>query len=456
MESLPQQDMLTACLDTAMQPFPTPSSAAVQARWRTLHPDVTAPVSWSEMNLAHLLLHEWHEYTAGSVCLEVLLAHTLPFFAQPATVDFGLLREPRTLHICPNDSSSSTEPMHPPPFLVAFMRGWLRGLRRAGLGFAQRADGVIVRRALIVGVQTVFNLSEEEKASAAAAEEEEVVVGSKRKQQPVEPELLLWNNGLGHQLLLLCELPPAFSAEETAANTAERPFTRIKLTIVDNLSSRDYRWPVHKWIAHAFAQAQLAVWPVETEEEAEGAGACRCEIVCNALYTNARLSTSCMATSFRAVLIASLLRDPATKLRQRESLAEGRRFSTLIALHLYRMRRFLLTDERIWSPTQPHAVFVDGSPNGKINAANFKEEDEHEIGSPLVSPCMVWAVPLRHVPHGMGSADIARWVFERSRLPVHPLFFEPSLSRPLGLSYRPPAREGTPTCITSSRLSITV
>jgi hypothetical protein len=449
-ERLPQQDLLTACLEAAMQPFPMPSAAAIHQRWRTLHPDITAPVAWGEMDLERLLRPEWHQFAAGAVCVEVLMAHTLPFFAQPAAVDFQLLREPRILHLCPAaDDPYGTDPMHPPPVLVAFVRGWLEGLRRTDPGFSQRADGVIVRRALIMGVQTIFKSA---KDLEEAAEVEEVVGGKRKQQQhqPVAPELLLWNNALGHQLLLLCELPPSSSTPDAAAAAdmpTERPFTRIKLTIVDNMHSHEYLWPVHMWIAHAFARAQLDVWPDETE----AAHACQCEFVCNALYTDEALSTTCMATSLRAVLIASLLRDPTAKLRQPESQAEGRRFATLIALHLCRMRRFLLTDERLWSATQPHAVFADGSSNGRINAANFKQDEA--IGRPLVSPCMMWAVPLRHVPEGMAAADIARWVFERSMLRAHPIYFEPALSRPLGLTYRPPVREGTPTCITSLRLN---
>ena len=158
------------------------------------------------------------------------------------------------------------------------------------------------------------------------------------------------------------------------------------------------------------------------------------------------LGISCMATSFRAALLASLLRHPTAKLRQRESPLEGRRFATLIKLHLCRMRRFLLTDERIWSATAPHAVFSDGT-----HGTQFRTGDG-VAGSTLRRPCL-WVAPLRlDVPSG-----IARWVLEEAqgsttaRTANRPIYFEPSLSRPLGFTY---ALRGVPrSCITAARFA---
>jgi hypothetical protein len=372
----------------------------------------------------------------------MLTAHTLPFFTQPA-VDFRLLKEPRAMHICPDINAAADaelDPQRPPAVIVTLMHSWLEELRRADLGFAQRNNGVVVRRALIVGLHTVFVEDDDDDDDEEAAE-----VGSKRK----PPRS--WEKTEGHQLLLLCDLPPASSAAQAAANTLVRPFARIKLTIVDNLSEHHYQGPVHQWIAYAFTQAQLAVWPC-CIDATNAAGACQCEFVRSALFMSRRLSTLCMGTSFRAVLIASLMRDPAAKLRQPEPRHEGRRFATLIALHLRRMRRFLLTDtERIWNPTQPHAVFADGNLNGRLSAEDW---DMKPHCMPLASPYTLWAVPLRDVPRGVGAADIRRWVFEQSGLPVYPIYFEPALSRPLGLTYYYllQLRRAAATCNTSARM----
>ena len=462
LERLPSQADLTKHLREAMRPYLMPSMAAKKRRHETLHPDPTAAVSISELYLEQLMIPGWPTAEPAGACFEVLMAHTLPCFSNPAEVDFRLLMEPSMLNLFLPSSSSqpahiimghawnwlsgqTAPPSQPPADIVAYVRNWLSVLH-LDTAFAQRRDGVIVRRGLIMSLRTLFSKSQSEYDQPAPDDPD---VARRLRSRGIDLQLLQGNVWEGHQILLLCELPPATDSDDNYDEAAQmriaspfppsHPSTRIKFTIVDNIASQSYFWPVHGWLIQAFQEAQLEVWPTAPRFGAEATGwTCQFETIQNLLHVSERLCTTCMATSFRAALIASLLVDPTAKLQRKELPSEGLRFATLIKLHLYRMRCFLLTDAGIWSPHNPHAVFV--ASNGM---------DAHALDR----PCM-WLAPLRGVPLELDKRSIAHWLFNTSDIAdrTYPIYFEPTLSRLPGFTnQRRAGSTSVDSCITMAQ-----
>ena len=241
---------------------------------------------------------KWYATREAGVILNSILFHTyLPKFNNPKIC---VLMEYSEMFV-PNTRSSKADQ------LISF-NSWMQETMEAWLSKTERMvedkkkNYKIIRQVLSITLATYFNLSS-------------------------SPQYL------GHTFIL-CR-------QDTGKIKNKSQSHKTRIYLIDNLRSERYEWKVHEHIHECCDE----IMQTNKTRNYKFKG-----VLKSAFYTNPS-EGQCISCSIRASLFLSAMFNPWKYIIEPIDMDIDRRFLLLLYLQLTRMRRFLLTDSRIWGDT---------------------------------------------------------------------------------------------------------